>query len=173
MKQKDIKCKDDKTAQHCKVFVSGHHQHNYFQVPIFFKDKRQAANDLSPTLLYGTNGDAFASCETSSETCRSFLPPVLKVILRIIKEKDPISWEQIKMFGFLFLLPNKIWGGYNCCYKYIMGKCWRRGESFTILDNVGIEINICSIDVQSSHEWRKMLECFPKTSQKKFCWSLN
>lgn len=43
MKQKDIKYEDDKTTQHCKVFVSGHHQHNYFQVPIFFKtrDKQQ------------------------------------------------------------------------------------------------------------------------------------
>lgn len=40
-------------------------------------------------------------------------------------------------------------GGYNCCYKYIVGKCLRRGESFTKLDNAGVERNSCNIDVQS------------------------
>lgn len=54
-------------------------------------------------------------------------------------------------------------GSYNCCYKYIVGKCKKRGESFTILDTVGVEISSCSVDVQSlvmSEE--KFWNSFPK-----------
>lgn len=35
---------------------------------------------------------------------------MLKIILKIIKGKDPISWEQIKRFQFFFVLPNKMCG---------------------------------------------------------------
>lgn len=40
-------------------------------------------------------------------------------------------------------------GDSTAAYKYIMGKCQKRGESFKILDTVSTGINNCSVVGQS------------------------